>query len=905
MPQNYINEVKAAVSGSILLFDPSTIAGADGANVTAVTDQSSNGTTIAVPAGTKPVIKRNPEGWLGRDAMRMNAVTSSGLTLTGLTIPDANCTFVCVCKPDRVAGLINYTMFGGGVNTLNIYYRNAINRLTVYDGSIRTFGPSAAASPTTFSGAGGVYQGLNDINIMIMRGSGGTTAWRGYLNGESTTASKTNIADVTTAYIGQSDSGANPFAGDIYFAGIWNIEMTTQNVTDIAAILRTAFPTTPQPKGRSSFYFMGDSISYGNYASVNANRWPRKALDQATAIPADYRRAFELTVPSITLAALNTIFAASGGFKTFMPSDAANSIAVIMAGTNDIALSPNQSGATTNTRCETLATSVKTYNANAKVVALTMIPRTGVTTVRDDCNTLLMANTTLISGALYSKAGGSPIDYIIAVHLDAAFDADADSANATNYDADAVHPNNTGHGVIAGLVDDALEYLYALSSGSAPTVTSVAVADGYCAAGGTANLSATVSVTGGAAQTVTWEVASGSGSINASTGVFDATGLSAGETAVVRARSGYDPYFYDDATITVSEIVAPTFLNANVNAAGTTLTVNFTEATSPSLLPATGATGFTLSGGHTLASGVRQTNTQYTFAITGVVLPSETVTVSYSGGNVTDSAGVPNALATFSTQAVTNNSTVDAVAPTFLSASINAAGDTLTVNFTEAGSPPLLPATGATGFTLSGGHALANGVRQTNTQYAFAITGQVYQGDVLTVSYSGGNVTDSAGSPNSLSTFSTQAVTNNSTVSSDATAPTLATATVQASGLTTILTLSETCTYASPAAGHWALTIGGSPVAVSGAAFGSNQITLTHAQIYTGQSGTVAFTEAANRIEDTAGNDMVTQTIAISANNSAVPDPNVTTNPDPTGIEGLASLLTRGGNILSRLPRGG
>ena len=550
MPQNIFNELKA-ITGNIFLFDPSTIAGADGANITAVTDLSPNNTVITVPGGTKPVIKRNPDGYSGRDAARWNAVTSSGLTLTNLTIPDANCTFICVFRPDRVGGLINYSMFGGGVNTLNIYIRNAINRLTVYDGTIRSFGPSAAASPTTFSGAGGAYQALNDINVMIVRGSGSTTAWRGYLNGESTTTAKTNIANVTTAYLGQTDSGANPFAGDIYLAAIYNIEFTSQQVTNTAALLRAAFISTPQPKGKPSFYFMGDSITYGNYGTLNSNRWARKAMDQATAIPAEYRRFFELGVPSITLAALHTIFSDAAGFKLYMPSDAANPIAVIMAGTNDIALSPNQSGATTNTRCETLASSVKSRNANAKVMALTMIPRTAVTTVRDDYNTLLMADTTLISGALYSKAGGSSIDYILAVHLDAAFDADADTSNTTYYDVDAVHPNNTGHGVIAGLVDDALEYLYNLSGGSAPAVTAVQVANAICFPEGAVQMVAQVLSSGEVSRACTWEIITGQGVIDATTGVYSGIGAPLGSVIRVRARSVYDPYFYTDASIAI------------------------------------------------------------------------------------------------------------------------------------------------------------------------------------------------------------------------------------------------------------------------------------------------------------------------------------------------------------------
>lgn len=74
--------------------------------------------------------------------------------------------------------------------------------------------------------------------------------------------------------------------------------------------------------------------------------------------------------------------------------------------------------------------------------------------------------------------------------------------------------------------------------------------------------------------------------------------------------------------------------------------------------------------------------------------------------------------------------------------------------------PPLLPATGATGFIVT-----RNGVTTTVTDATLegdtvilALSAPVAETDVLTVSYSNGNVTDSSSPPNSLEEFGAQSV---------------------------------------------------------------------------------------------------------------------------------------------------
>jgi lysophospholipase L1-like esterase len=97
------------------------------------------------------------------------------------------------------------------------------------------------------------------------------------------------------------------------------------------------------------------------------------------------------------------------------------------------------------------------------------------------------------------------------------------------------------------------------------------------------------------------------------------------------------------------------------------------------------------------------------------------------------------------------------VAPLFQSANVNSAGTTLAILFDS-------NVLNSTGFTF-----LVNGVSSTlsspvvaGSQISFTV-GTVYPGDVLTVSYTPGNVTDSTGTA-SLAAFAAQTVTNNSTV---------------------------------------------------------------------------------------------------------------------------------------------
>lgn len=115
---------------------------------------------------------------------------------------------------------------------------------------------------------------------------------------------------------------------------------------------------------------------------------------------------------------------------------------------------------------------------------------------------------------------------------------------------------------------------------------------------------------------------------------------------------------------------------------------------------------------------------------------------------------------------------VDVTPPAFASAAVNSAGTAVTVNLTETDSPPILPPTGVTGFTLrvAGSVNPITAAIASSTAVTLTVANTIYAGELVTVAYTPGNVTDSAGAPNSMLAFDEEPVTNNSATATPATA---------------------------------------------------------------------------------------------------------------------------------------
>ena len=135
-----------------------------------------------------------------------------------------------------------------------------------------------------------------------------------------------------------------------------------------------------------------------------------------------------------------------------------------------------------------------------------------------------------------------------------------------------------------------------------------------------------------------------------------------------------------------ADVTAPVVASAAVNAAGTTLTVNLTETGSPPVLPASGATGFTLSttGAAVTLSAPAISGTTYTATISRSIQVMETLTLAYTPGNVTDSAPTPNAMTAVSGVSVTNGSTLGAATTYALTGPSTGLVGSATSNYTVA-----------------------------------------------------------------------------------------------------------------------------------------------------------------------------------------------------------------------------
>jgi hypothetical protein len=104
--------------------------------------------------------------------------------------------------------------------------------------------------------------------------------------------------------------------------------------------------------------------------------------------------------------------------------------------------------------------------------------------------------------------------------------------------------------------------------------------------------------------------------------------------------------------------------------------------------------------------------------------------------------------------------------PVVDSASVDSFGTTLTVELFEANSPPVLPASGVTGFTLtaSGGAVTLSSAAISGTEYTATLSRAVTMNESLSLAYAPGNVTDSASPPNAMASFSGFPVANFSSI---------------------------------------------------------------------------------------------------------------------------------------------
>ena len=251
----------------------------------------------------------------------------------------------------------------------------------------------------------------------------------------------------------------------------------------------------------------------------------------------------------------------------------------------------------------------------------------------------------------------------------------------------------------------------------------------------------------------------------------------------------YDSIFNSDIKLTISDI--NNYTNADIVALQATTSARVVDSLSPELLAAsTNSTGtaITLKFDENLnvvdisadqfeVSSEREVEVESVSILNDSItlnISSDTpirdidnITVSHSGTSVADTSGN---FSTLSAQDITNNSTIDSVAPTFTGAETSANGTAVCLRFSEELSSDLAEAS-AFKVTVDGKASSVASVDITGedgSSVLLTLTDYIKKGQTVTVSYSDPTFEDDANAlqdliGNDVESLSNKAVTNKST----------------------------------------------------------------------------------------------------------------------------------------------
>jgi uncharacterized repeat protein (TIGR02059 family) len=372
---------------------------------------------------------------------------------------------------------------------------------------------------------------------------------------------------------------------------------------------------------------------------------------------------------------------------------------------------------------------------------------------------------------------------------------------------------------------------------------------------------------------------------------------STNSNSAIQDAAGNDSISLNAATVTNSSTVdttAPVLSSAVLAANGTTLTLTYNEALN-STTAATTDFAVLVDGSPRTVSARSISGSTVILTLSPAVLGSSTVTVAYnapSASNLTtnnavqDTAG--NDALSFSATAVTNNSTEGP--PRLVSAVVASNGSQVTLTWSETlGSNSY--ATGSLFTILVNGSPVSYGgmgYSSPGSSFTLNISPTITSNQTVTVSYlapASNNATsniavqDSVG--NDALAFTNTAVTNNSTVPGDVTAPTLVSASLNTAGTVLSLSYNETLNATTASALDFTVSVNGVPYSVSSVAISTSVVQLTlGSAVEAGRTVTVSYTAptpnswATNlAVQDSAGNDAVSLSAqAVTNNSTAGPD---------------------------------
>jgi len=373
-------------------------------------------------------------------------LTGNGHTLTQAT--DAN---RAVWSADGAEIVASYTV--GGTLQINSRSYTAVVIMrpqTTVGSSYGTFFQCTSSGPGVFFDGGHSYLYGPDSRLgaayTLAPGRvtsyaivGSTTNRTTYSEGcEKLVGSAHTAGTFTVPFMFGNSTGILAFPQKIVAVMFFNTAMSQAEVNKITAY----FGAGGNAFGRMKLHFLGDSIANASSASTHQQGY---AWLSAAALGATYNSRAQ------NGQTMDGVDNSTSDF--FQPTPGTQNIYVISAGTNDIGGATGAESAL-RTRFQTICAAIRTGDPFARIVATTVIARDGLfaggqnaagfETDKNNYNTWLRAN--------YATHADILADFA----LNAAFDTTADASNTTYYNADKVHPNNTGHALLASIMVNAI-----------------------------------------------------------------------------------------------------------------------------------------------------------------------------------------------------------------------------------------------------------------------------------------------------------------------------------------------------------------------------------------------------------------------------------------------------------------
>lgn len=388
----------------------------DGQDLSTMTFGNS-GTTVATWKGRKAGIvvsqatSGNQPGISTTNGINsLTFATGKWLRHTGsLPVLSQPYTFVLVGKA-TATGVLRTAMLTGNAN---LYYSTG-NVPTIYAGTGAGSGTLGAVAERA-------------IHIATFNG----TSSKVYINNYNATVSTTpgTLATSANITIGAADgAGTNSFSGTIECAMLINGTPTTAQIQDLLRYCAGRYT-------KARYIFKGDSITRGS----NASNILTNAFVPLTISALSLTNTVNLGYSSETLQTALAAF--DYDMRPRLTTELGSQTVVVYEGTNDLAIA-GRTGTQLYNDLVSYCTLLKQAGVS-KVIVCTMISRNFASTQEGYRTTF---NTNI------RNAVSPPWDAIADFAADSRIGTQTASTNTTYFNADAIHPNDTGHGILKDIL---------------------------------------------------------------------------------------------------------------------------------------------------------------------------------------------------------------------------------------------------------------------------------------------------------------------------------------------------------------------------------------------------------------------------------------------------------------------